>query len=327
VLDVVTGGAGFIGSHRVRALLRNGRDVHVVDNLSTGTLENLAGLQTRFGAAFQFVELDVRDKERLKRALDGAEVVYHQAAVPSVQRSIENPVRSNDVNVGGTLNVLAAASELGVRKVVFASSSSVYGDAESLPKVESMNARPLSPYAVSKLADELYGRIYSSIHRFPTVGLRYFNVFGPRQNLASQYAAVIPKFVARMLTGKPPVIYGDGEQSRDFTFVQNVVSANLMAAGSDATGVSVNIGSGERHTLNELVRLLNDILGTDFDPVYEEPRLGDVRHSLAGLEAASSEIGYAPEIGFRDGLERTVAWLKRDSRWPVSVQPEAEAYS
>jgi UDP-glucose 4-epimerase len=255
----------------------------------------------------------------LKRALDGAEVVYHQAAIPSVQRSIENPLRSNNVNVGGTLNVLATARESGVRKVVFASSSSVYGDAESLPKVESMNARPLSPYAVSKLADELYGRIYSSIHRFPTVGLRYFNVFGPRQNLASQYAAVIPMFVTRMLAGKPPVIYGDGEQSRDFTFVKNVVDANLMAASSDSTGVSVNIGSGERHTLNELVRLLNEILGTAFEPLYEAPRLGDVRHSLAGLEVANSEIGYYPEIGFRDGLERTVEWLKRDSKRPVNV--------
>lgn len=319
MLDVVTGGAGFIGSHLARTLLENGREVLVVDDLSIGTLENLAGLQTRFGAAFQFVDLDVRDTQRLKLALDGAEVVYHQAAIPSVQRSIENPIRSNYVNVGGTLNVLAAARESGVRKVVFASSSSVYGDAESLPKIESMDARPLSPYAVSKLADELYGRIYSSIHQLPTVGLRYFNVFGPRQNPASQYAAVIPKFVARMLAGKPPVIYGDGEQSRDFTFVQNVVSANLMAAGSDASGVSVNIGSGERHTLNELVRLLNEILGTTFEPFYDAPRLGDVRHSLAGLEVAKSEIGYYPETGFRDGLERTVEWLKRDSGRPVHV--------
>ena len=327
MLDVVTGGAGFIGSHLVRALLRNGREVRVVDNLSTGTLENLDGLQASFESAFRFINLDVRDTDGLKCALDGADVVYHQAAIPSVQRSIENPVRSNSVNLGGTLNVLAVARESGVRKVVFASSSSVYGDAESLPKIESMKARPLSPYAVSKFADELYGRVFSRVHRLPTVGLRYFNVFGPRQDPASQYAAVIPKFITWMLAGKPPVIYGDGDQSRDFTFVENVVSANLLAAGSGASGVSVNLGSGERHTLNELVRLLNEILGTTFEPLYDAPRLGDVRHSLAGLEVAKSEIGYYPEIGFRDGLERTVEWLKRDPRGPVSVQQEADAYS
>ncbi len=310
MLDVVTGGAGFIGSHLTRALLKSGREVRVVDDLSTGSLENLNGLKTSFNETYEFVELDIRDTEGLKRVLDGAEIVYHQAAIPSVQRSIENPLRSNHVNVGGTLNVLAVGHEVGVRKVVYASSSSVYGDSESLPKIEAMEARPLSPYAVSKFAGELYGRTLSRIHRFPTVGLRYFNVFGPRQNPASRYAAVIPKFITRMLAGQPPVIYGDGEQSRDFTYVEDVVNANLLAADSDASGGSVNVGSGERYTLNRLVGLLNEILGTTFEPLYEEPRLGDVRHSLAGIDVAESELGYFPEIGFREGLERTVDWIE-----------------
>ena len=320
MLDVVTGGAGFIGSHLTRALLKSGRKVRVVDDLSTGTLKNLNGLETSFKGAYELIKLDIRDTEELKRVFEGAVNVYHQAAIPSVQRSIENPLRSNHVNVGGMLNVLTAGREAGVRKVVYASSSSVYGDSESLPKIEAMDARPLSPYAVSKVADELYGGTFSKIHEFPTVGLRYFNVFGPRQNPACQYAAVIPKFVTRMLAGQPPVIYGDGEQSRDFTYVENVVNANLLAAGSDASGVAVNVGSGERYSLNELVGFLNEILGTAFEPLYEEPRLGDVRHSLAGIDVARAEIGYLPEIGFRDGLERTVDWLKSDTALLEAVQ-------
>lgn len=325
MFDVVTGGAGFIGSHLVRALLKRGREVRVVDDLSTGNPENLSGLEKNDSTSYEFLKLDIGDLEGLKNALAGAEVVYHQAAIPSVQRSLGNPIRSNQVNVAGTLNVLAAAREAGVRKVIYASSSSVYGDSESLPKIEKMAARPLSPYAVSKFADELYANTFSSIYGFPTVGLRYFNVFGPRQNPDSHYAAVIPRFITRMLAGKPPIIYGDGEQSRDFTYVDSVVDANLLAAESDASGLAINIGAGERHTLNELVGLINEILGADFEPVYEEPRKGDVRHSLAGLELARNELGYSPSIGFKEGLERTVNWLSAPDRIGRAGQGESQA--
>lgn len=309
-LAIVTGGAGFIGSHLVRGLLKRGYAVQVIDNLATGRLENLEGLAEGFGDAFRFAEADIRDLAAMKRLFKNAEAVFHEAAIPSVQRSVDNPLDSNSANVDGFLNVLVAAKEWRIPKVVYASSSSVYGDSEILPKIESMTADPLSPYAVSKYAGELYGKVFSDIYGISNIGLRYFNVFGPRQDPTSDYAAVIPRFIVRMLTGNPPIIYGDGEQSRDFTFVENVVEANLVAAASEATGVAVNIGCGERFTLNQLVAMLNELLGTGFEPEYQEPRPGDVRHSLAGIEKARDEIGYRAGVGFKRGLQQTVEWFR-----------------
>jgi len=309
--DVVTGGAGFIGSHISRGLLQRGRSVKVIDNLSSGRLTNIADLKEEFPESFEFVEADIRDLENVKEQLKGAKVVYHQAAIPSVQRSVENPIGSNEANIDGTLNVFVAARDAGVARVVFASSSSVYGDSEILPKEESMQVDPISPYAVAKYANELYGRVFSNIYCLPCVGLRYFNVFGPYQDPGSDYAAVIPKFITRMLRQKPPIIFGDGEQSRDFTYVENVVAANLAAASSEAGGVSVNIACGERYSLNQLVGKLNEILGTDLVPVYEDPRQGDVKHSLAAIENARDLIDFKPRIGFLEGLRLTVDWYRK----------------
>lgn len=310
-LAIVTGGAGFIGSHLVHGLLERGYTVQVIDNLFTGSVENLKGLAEMYGEAFRFAMVDIRDRDSMKRLFNGAEVVFHEAAIPSVQRSIDNPLETNSANVEGLLSVLLAAGECGVQKVVYASSSSVYGDSETLPKVEEMSANPLSPYAVSKYTDELYGKVFSDIYGISNVGLRYFNVFGPRQDPQSEYAAVIPRFIVRMLSGKPPIIYGDGEQSRDFTYVENVVDANLAAARSDATGIAVNIGCGKRFTLNQLVGMLNDLLGTGFEAEYQDRRPGDVKHSLAGIERAAREIGYRVGVSFERGLRDTVDWFSR----------------
>jgi len=308
--DVVTGGAGFIGSHISRGLLRRGRTVKVVDNLSSGRLENIADIRNRFSDSFEFVQADIRDLEMIRNLLKGAQVVYHQAAIPSVQRSVEDPVQSNGANIDGTLNVFLAARDAGVERVVFASSSSVYGDSEILPKRESMQVDPISPYAVAKYTNELYGRVFSKIYGLPCIGLRYFNVFGPYQDPGSDYAAVIPKFITRMLRGEGPIIFGDGEQSRDFTYVENIVSANFCAASSQAEGLSVNVACGERYSLNQLVERLNSILGTRFQPSYEQPRPGDVKHSLAAVEEAEKQIGFEPSIGFMEGLRRTVDWYR-----------------
>ena len=309
--DVVTGGAGFIGSHISRGLLQRGRAVRVVDNLSSGRLENIADIRDQFSDSLEFVQADIRDLPLIRELLKGAEVVYHQAAIPSVQRSVEDPVQSNEANIDGTLNVFLAAREAGVGKVVFASSSSVYGDSEELPKREAMQVNPISPYAVAKYTNELYGKVFSNIYELPCVGLRYFNVFGPYQDPSSDYAAVIPKFITRMLKKEPPIIFGDGEQSRDFTYVENVVSANFCAALSRAAGCSVNIALGERYSLNQLVEKLNRILGTHLVPVYEDPRPGDVKHSLAAINEAEKVIGFRPSIGFLEGLTRTVEWYRR----------------
>lgn len=309
--DVVTGGAGFIGSHISRGLLNQGRAVCIIDNFSTGREGNLADLQREASGRLEMFREDVRSVEALKRLFEGAHTVYHQAAIPSVQRSVENPLESNGANLEGTLSVLLVAREAGVRKVVFASSSSVYGDSETLPKQEEMVPDPLSPYAVTKYGGELYCRVFSRIYGLPTIGLRYFNVFGPFQDPQSEYAAVIPRFICRMLSGQRPIIYGDGEQSRDFTYVSNVVSANLLAARSSASGITVNIACGRRFTLNQLVRELNEILGTQLEPIYEPARPGDVRHSQADIDAARSLIGFQPEISFREGLDRTVDWFRQ----------------
>jgi UDP-glucose 4-epimerase len=304
---LVTGGAGFIGSNLVRSLAASGTRVRVLDDLSTGSKENLHDLN----GSVELVEGDVRDQAAVRRAVEGSEVVFHLAALPTVARSVADPVTSHDVNVTGTLNVLAAARDAAVRRVVYASSSSVYGDTPTLPKHEAMAVRPLSPYAAAKLAGEAYCRGFANVYDLETVSLRFFNVFGPRQDPSSEYAAVIPKFATALLAGDRPLVYGDGRQSRDFTFVANAVQACLLAAeaGPEASGEAMNIGCGERITILGLVQALNDILGTDIEPFFAEPRAGDVRHSEAAIEEAGRLIGYRPNVSLREGLERTVEWL------------------
>lgn len=303
---LVTGGAGFIGSNIVEALMKGGHRVRVLDNLSTGNRENLGG-----AGEVEFVEGDIRNFHTVREAIEGIEVVFHQAALPSVPRSVRDPVTSNAVNVDGTLNILYAAKGAGVRRVVYASSSSVYGDTPELPKHEGMTPNPQSPYAVSKLAAEQYCRVFASLYGLETVALRYFNVFGPRQDPASQYSAVIPKFIKAMLGGVQPVIYGDGEQTRDFTYVSNVVDANLRAAGAACRkGLAMNCACHDRISLNRLVAEINAILGTSLAPRYEQPRPGDIKHSFAAIELATKEIGYSPSVDFKAGLGKTILWYR-----------------
>jgi len=275
----------------------------VIDDFSTGFRENLAEVQERIGLH----EGDVCDRQLLRRALEGADCVFHQAALASVVRSVKDPLSSNRVNVEGTLALLETARQCGVRRVVSASSSSVYGDAPSLPKHEGMVPAPKSPYAVSKLAGEHYLRVYWELFGLETVALRYFNVFGPRQNPASQYAAVIPIFIDLLLKGRQPTVFGDGEQSRDFTYVDNVVDVNLLAAEAEgAAGQVFNVGCASRRTLNDLVELLGGIIGCEARPVYAAERAGDVKHSLADIQRAREVLGYEPTVGFEEGLRRTV---------------------
>jgi UDP-N-acetylglucosamine/UDP-N-acetyl-alpha-D-glucosaminouronate 4-epimerase len=305
-LHLVTGGAGFIGSHIAARLLRDGDRVRVLDNLATGRRENLVPLREA-GERFEWLEGDIRDLETCRRACEGVEYVFHQAALASVPRSIERPADSASVNVSGTVNVLAAAREAGVRRVVSASSSSVYGDTPTLPKHEEMPPAPLSPYAASKLAAEQFSRVFSITMGLPTVSLRYFNVFGPRQDPNSQYAAVIPRFIQALLEGKRPVVYGDGHQSRDFTYIDNVVEANLCAARSaNGSGEAVNIACGDRFSLLTLLDELGRILGRKPDPEFLPPRVGDVLHSQASIEKARQLLGFRPGTGFEEGLRRTV---------------------
>ncbi len=308
--DIVTGGAGFIGSHICRALLEEGRSVVALDNFSTGKSKNIQGLVQKFGQQFRVLDQDIRNGDALGKAFEGAETIFHHAAQPSVQRSVENPVSANSVNVEGTLRVLVAARDAGVAKLVFASSSSVYGDSDTLPKVEEMTPNPMSPYALTKYVGEMYCKVFTQIYGLPTIALRYFNVFGPRQDPNSEYSAVIPRMVTRMLDGQRPIIYGDGEQSRDFTFVRDVVRANLMAAQSDAKGISVNIACGNRYSLNQLVKSLNQVLGSSLEAIYEPTRLGDVRHSEAGIALAEETIRFKPSTSFPEGLQRTVEWFQ-----------------
>lgn len=316
MLYLVTGGAGFIGSHIVIYLLEQGHEVRVIDNLSTGKRANLPDRAVRFS----FIEGDIRDRHTLDEAMAGVDYVLHQAALPSVPRSIKDPLASNDVNITGTLQVFLAAKEAGVKRVVYAASSSAYGDTPVLPKVETMTPMPKSPYAVTKLVGELYGRIFTEVYGLETVGLRYFNVFGPRQDPTSQYSAVIPKFITALLRGESPVIYGDGEQSRDFTYVSNVVQANLLACTAPAAAGRVfNIACGERITLNELTVLLNEVLGTHLASRHTEPQPGDVRHSLADISSARAVLGYEPIVGVREGLRRTAAWYAHRDDSPQSV--------
>ena len=306
-LYLVTGGAGFIGSHLVHELVRRGERVRVLDDFSSGRRENLQEVLDRI----ELVEGSLTVPAIVKRAVEGATFVLHQGARPSVPRSIEDPVRTHQANVTGTLNLLVASRRVGVSRVVYASSSSIYGGTQTLPKEERMQPEPMSPYAVSKLAGELYCRLFHRAYGVETVSLRYFNVFGPRQDPTSEYAAVIPKFITSMLNGRPPTVFGDGKQSRDFTYVQDVVEANLRAIRApQAPGAAINVGCGERHTLLQLVTLLNDILGTGFEPIFAPARLGDVRHSLASTILSRGLLGHEPKASLREGLERTAEWFR-----------------
>lgn len=306
-LFVVTGGAGFIGSHLVDHLLGQGEEVRVIDDFSTGKQENI---RHNLGK-IDLIQGSVADLETVRKAMDGAAYVLHHAAIASVINSVEDPASSHDANLTGTLNVLIAARDAGVRRVVLASSSAVYGDLPGLPKTEDMPTDCLSPYALTKLSGEEYCRMFTRLYGLETVALRYFNVFGPRQDPNSQYAAVIPKFLTRMLSGEPPTIFGDGLQSRDFTYVSNNVAANMLACRAPAiAGQVFNIACGESFSLLDLVAGLNDVLGTSIEPVFEPARAGEVKHSVAGIEKARSGLGFAPETDFRDGLERLVAWFR-----------------
>ena len=302
-LALVTGGAGFIGSHLVDGLLAGGFRVRVLDDLSTGAEANLAGVRERI----EFVRGDLLDEKTVERALEGVEVAFHQAAIPSVPRSIADPLRTNAVNVHGTLLLLEMARRTGVRRVVYAASSSAYGDSETLPKVESMPPQPLSPYALQKYAGEVYCRLFTDLYGLETVALRYFNVFGPRQNPDSPYAAVVPLFIRSCLNGEPATIHGDGEQSRDFTYVGDAVRANLLAARSPgAPGRVLNVAGGRRITLNELLRTLQEITGSRVPPVHAPARAGDVRHSEADIGLARRLLAYEPRVSLREGLRATV---------------------
>ena len=304
---VITGGCGFIGSNLVEELLKLGFEVVVLDNLTTGKMENVKGLGCKV------VKADIRNLNVLKDTFIDTECVFHQAALPSVVRSISNPTLTNDVNVTGTLNVLIASRDCDVDKVIYASSSSVYGDTPILPKREDMKPNPKSPYAVSKLAGEYYCRVFSEVYGLKTVCLRYFNVYGPRQDPFSEYAAVIPRFIIRILNKKPPIIFGDGNQTRDFTFVKDVVKANILAMEKNVEGV-FNIATGKRVSINELANLIMEITGVKLEPIYDKPRPGDVRHSLADISLAMEKLGYKPEYDLRRGLEVTIRWFSKNLR-------------
>jgi UDP-glucose 4-epimerase len=304
---LVTGGAGFIGSSIVRALLARGDRVRVLDNFFSGKRENL----TEVAGDIELHEGDVRDQAALARALAGVEVVFHQAAIPSVPRSLVDPIASHDANATATLKLLHQAKQSGVRRVVYAASSSAYGDTPTLPKIETMRPAPLSPYAVSKLAGEHYCQVFAGAYGLETVCLRYFNVFGARQDPKSEYAAVIPRFITAGLVGQPVTIYGDGTQSRDFCYIENTVEANLGASSAPAAQVSgrvVNVACGAATTLNDVVRLLGEILGKKIEINYVPGRVGDVKHSLADISEARTRLGYRAAVPFEDGLRRTVAW-------------------
>jgi len=304
---LVTGGAGFIGSNLARALASAGDAVRVLDDFSTGRPENLAGVEGQV----EVVKADIRDQLQVSRAVAGVEVVYHLAALPSVARSVADPLASHQVNVDGTLNVLLAARDAGARRLVYASSSSVYGDTPVLPKHEEMPVSPRSPYAASKLAGEAYCRGFARVYPLETVCLRFFNVFGPRQDPSSQYAAVVPRFVTRMLAGIPAEITGDGRQTRDFTFVANAVEACRLAAAAGPAGVgeAINVGCSDRISVLDLVDLINDLLGTSIAPVFTAARPGDVRDSQAAVTKADRLLGYRPLVPVRDGLAATIRWF------------------
>jgi len=304
---LVTGGAGFIGSNICRRLVAEGCSVRVLDNLLTGKRSNLADVIDRI----DFIEADMGDAEVARAAMKDVDVVLHQGALPSVPLSVDDPASTHRHCVDATFNVLMAARDAGVKRLVYAASSSAYGDAPTSPKVETMPTSPLSPYAVGKLVGEYYNSVFSKVFGLETISLRYFNVFGPYQDPTSQYAAAIPAFVTAILKDEPPTIYGDGEQSRDFTYIDNVVEANLRAARAEKTqGEVVNIACGEATTVNAIIELINELLGKNVKPVYEPPRAGDVKHSLADITAARNLIGFEPVVPFRQGLEKAIDWYR-----------------
>ena len=304
---LVTGGAGFIGSNIIDELVRRGQTVRALDNLATGYIENLSLVRQKI----QWHEADIRNLESIRPDFDGVDYVIHLAALPSVPRSVADPLTSNAVNIDGTLNVLLAARDAGARRVVFAASSSAYGDHPALPRVETQEARPLSPYALTKLTGEYYCKIFTHVYGLETVALRYFNIFGPRQSPDSPYSGVLSLFISAYMNGKTPTIFGDGEQSRDFTFVENTVDATLRACTApEASGRVINVGTGERHTLNETIKILDKIFGVQVTPLYDAARTGDVQHSHADISLARKLLGYEPKVRFEEGLNKTVAWFR-----------------
>ena len=306
---LVTGGAGFIGSNIVKKILEQGDYVRVLDNFSTGRRENIA--EFIGNPNFELIEGDITDLETVQKSLNGIDFVLHQAAIPSVQRSVEDPLKSNNSNINGTLNMLLAAREAKIKRFVYAASSSAYGDNTALPKKEDMPVMPISPYALQKYAGERYCQIFWKLYGLETICLRYFNVFGPKQDPNSQYSAVIPKFIGAMLKNEKPVIFGTGEQSRDFTFVENVVSANLLAVKAEkGFGEVFNVGCGEQISLSQLLDIIKEILGKDIEPEYKEFRMGDVLHTRADISKGKEFIGYAPKINTKEGLTKTVEWYK-----------------
>jgi UDP-glucose 4-epimerase len=304
---LVTGGAGFIGSNICKELVSQGGFVRVLDNLLTGRKSNLAGLLDKI----EFIEADMGDENVAREAMKGIDVILHQGALPSVPRSVDDPAASHRHCVDATFTLLLAARDAGIKRFVYAASSAAYGDTPTLPKVETMRTSPLSPYAVGKLVGEYYCSVFSGVFGLETISLRYFNVFGPNQDPKSQYAAAIPAFVTSILKNKPPTIYGDGEQSRDFTYIDNVVQANLLAARAKKTsGQVVNIACGTAVTVNEIIDIINQTLGKNVKPIYAEARAGDVKHSLADITAARNLIGYQPKVSFKDGLQKAIVWYR-----------------
>ncbi len=308
---LVTGGAGFIGSHLVGELVSRGKEVRVFDNFSTGKKENLSPYLGRI----ELIEGDIRDFDLCKKAVEGVDFVLHQAALTSVSRSVEDPLFTVEVNIRGTLNLLLASRKMKVKGFVFASSSSVYGNDSLLPKREGKEGFPLSPYAMTKISGEMLCRLFFSLYSLPTISLRYFNIFGPRQDPSSPYAAVIPRFVTKMLAGERPVIFGDGTQTRDFTYVRNVVGANLLALqAKNAKGDAFNIACGFGTSVNTLVEKINSILGSDLKPIYRSPRPGDILHSFADISKAKKFLNYRPDVDFEEGLRMTIEWYKKGNK-------------
>jgi UDP-N-acetylglucosamine/UDP-N-acetylgalactosamine 4-epimerase len=319
---LITGGAGFIGSNLVERLLtrQDVEQVRVLDNLSTGSMKNIEEFEK--DAKLEFVLGDIRDYETCMNVCDGMDVVSHQAALGSVPRSINDPLTTNAVNITGTLNIFTAAKEKKVKRVVYAASSSTYGDHPGLPKIEDQIGNPLSPYAVTKLVNELYARVYANVYGLETVGLRYFNVFGPKQNPAGAYAAVIPLFIKAVLDNEPPTINGDGEHSRDFTYVANAVYANecaLFSSKQEAVNAVYNVAVGEQTSLNQLFEMIKEIAGSDLAPKYGDERKGDVRHSLADISKARMLLGYEPKTSIREGLRIAFEWYRRRHHFSYST--------